>query len=94
MKNIYKYLSIFLIFSFLTQAVAKEIKIPQIVKSSIIKQYDGENIDFLSIKYIGNQKYKVIVKTEYGKDKIIINKKGKIFSISEYLEGLDPSGGC
>lgn len=94
MKNINKYLSVLLILLSLTQAIAKEIKIPKIIKSSIIKQYDGEDIDFLSIKKIGNTKFKVIIKTEYGKDKVIINKKGKILSISEYLEGLDPSGGC
>jgi len=94
MKNINKYLSILLILLSLTPVLASEIKIPQIVKSSIVKQYDGENIDFISIKKISGTKFKVIIKTEYGKDKVIVNKKGKIFSISEYLEGLDPSGGC
>ncbi len=94
MKIIHKYLSVFLILSFISILVAKEITIPQIMKSNIIKQYDGEEIEFLSIKKVSASKYSIIIQTEFGKDKVVINKKGKILSISEYLEGLDPSGGC
>ena len=94
MKILHKYLSVFLILSFISILVAKEITIPQIMKSNIIKQYDGEEIEFLSIKKISSSKYSIIIKTEFGKDKVVINSKGKILSISEYLEGLDPSGGC
>ncbi len=94
MKILHKYLSVFLILSFISILVAKEITIPQIMKSNIIKQYDGEEIEFLSIKKVSASKYSIIIQTEFGKDKVVINKKGKILSISEYLEGLDPSGGC
>ena len=92
-KLLNKYLIILLIISF-TTLVAQEIKLPQIAKSSIIKQYEGEEITISAIKKISSVKYSVIIKTEFGKDKVIVDKKGKIYSISEYLEGLDPSGGC
>jgi len=88
-----KFLTILLMISF-TTLTAQDIKLPQIVKSSIIKQYEGEEITILTIKKISSVKYSVIIKTELGKDKVIVDKKGKIYSISEYLEGLDPSGGC
>ncbi|WP_458700442.1 hypothetical protein ACKGJI_11405 [Sulfurospirillum sp. 1307] len=91
MKFINKFLSFILIISL---TIASDIKIPQTIKSSILKQYEGEDIKFLSIKKIGSVKFRVIIQTEYGKDKVIINKKGKIFSISEYLNDLEPTGGC
>jgi len=92
-KLLNKYLVALLLLSF-TVLTAQDIKLPQIVKSSIIKQYEGEEITILTIKKISSSKYSVIIKTEFGKDKVIVDKKGKIYSISEYLEGLDPSGGC
>jgi len=88
-----KYLLIFLLGLSILFAVDK-VEIPPVVKSSIVKQYDGKEIQFLFIKNIGGTKYQVIIKIDDRKEKVIIDNKGKIFSISDYLNDIEPSGGC
>ncbi len=83
-----------LVFVFSTSAYAFDYaKLPEIVKTNITKQYSGEKIKILSVKKMG-KKFRVIIKTEDGKDKVIVTKKGKILSISDYLEGMEATGGC
>ncbi len=67
--------------------------LPQVIRTNIAKQYDGENIKILSVRKMG-KKFRIIIQTESGKDKVVVNKKGKILSISEYLKDLEPTGGC
>ncbi|MFK5881807.1 MAG: hypothetical protein QM482_06300 [Sulfurospirillum sp.] len=67
--------------------------LPEIVKTNIAKQYEGEDIKILSVRKMG-AKFRIIIKTESGKDKVVVTKKGKILSISDYLAGMEPSGGC
>jgi protein-disulfide isomerase len=93
-----RFISIFILTTLLigsSALLAKDnIQVPSVIKSSIIKQYGQAKIKILSIKKIKSKKYQVIVKTDTGKDKVIITKKGKILSISDYLVGMEPSGGC
>ena len=67
--------------------------LPQIVKDNIVKQYDGENIKIISVRKMG-KRFRIIIQTESGKDKVVVSKKGKILSISEYLADMEPTGGC
>jgi hypothetical protein len=79
---------------FTTSAFAYDYaSLPEIVKTNITKQYEGENIKILSVRKMGT-KFRIIVKTESGKDKVVVTKKGKIMSISDYLKGMEASGGC
>ncbi len=93
-----KFINIFLLITLLissnTLCAKDNIQIPPIIKSSIIKQYGETKIKFLSIKKVNSKEYQVILKTDTGKDKVIITKKGEIISISDYLVGMEPSGGC
>jgi len=67
--------------------------LPQVVKTNIAKQYEGEDIKIISVRKTG-KRYRIIIQTESGKDKVVVNKKGKIISISEYLGDIEPTGGC
>ncbi len=93
-KDTIKGLILVLVFVFSTSAYAFDYaKLPEIVKTNITKQYSGEEIKILSVKKMG-KKFRIIIKTEDGKDKVIVTKKGKILSISDYLEGMEATGGC
>ncbi len=81
------------LFSFWPVYALDKSKLPPVVKQSIIKQYGKIDIKILSVKKNAG-KFVIIVKTKEGKDKVVITKKGKILSISDYLEGMEPTGGC
>ncbi len=95
MKNFFiKCLSFIVLFVFTNSAFALDFSLlPEIVKTNITKQYNGKDIKILSIKSKG-LRYTIIIKTKSGKDKVVVTKKGKILSISEYLKGMEPTGGC
>jgi len=94
LKSLLRYFVLLVMLLFSTSVFALDYsKLPEIVKINIEKQYNGEEIQIISVKKEG-YKFIVIIQTEFGKDKVVVNKKGKILSISDYLEGLEPSGGC
>ncbi len=95
MKNVFiKFLVFIVLFVFTSSAFALDYaSLPEVVKTNISKQYSGENIKILSVRKMGT-KYRIIIKTESGKDKVVVNKRGKILSISDYLQGMEASGGC
>ena len=92
-----KYIKHFMFISmliFTTSAFAYDYaSLPEIVKTNIAKQYEGEDIKVLSVRKMG-KKFRIIIKTESGKDKVVVTKKGKILSITDYLKGMEASGGC
>ncbi len=89
-----KCFSFIVLFVFTNSAFALDYSsLPEIVKTNITKQYSGEDIKILSVKRKGSR-YTIIIKTESGKDKVVVTRKGKILSISEYLKGMEPTGGC
>ncbi len=89
-----KCFSFIVLFVFTNSAFALDYSsLPEIVKTNITKQYSGEDIKILSVKRKGSR-YAIIIKTESGKDKVVVTRKGKILSISEYLKGMEPTGGC
>jgi len=93
LKYIKHFILIFMLI-FTTSAFAFDYaKLPEIVKTNIAKQYKGEKTKVLSVKKKGS-KFRIIIKTQSGKDKVIVTKKGKILSISDYLKGMEASGGC
>jgi len=93
-KIFIKYLVFIVLLVFTNSAFAQDYSsLPEIVKTNIAKQYSGEDIKVLSVKTEG-AKYTIIIKTESGKDKVVVTRKGKILSISEYLKGMEPTGGC
>ncbi len=93
-KNSIKCLVLIVLLVFTSSAFAFDYaSLPGIVKTNIAKQYKGEDIKILSVKKMG-AKYRIIIKTESGKDKVLVNKRGKILSISDYLQGMEASGGC
>jgi len=93
-RDVSKGLILVLVFVFSTSVFAFDYaKLPEIVKTNITKQYSSENIKILSVKKMG-KKFRIIIKTEDGKDKVIVTKKGKILSISDYLKGMEATGGC
>jgi len=82
------------LFIFTTSSFALDYaKLPEIVKTNITKQYKGKKIKVISVKSMGS-KFRIIIKTQSGKDKVVVTKKGKILSISDYLKGMEASGGC
>ncbi len=95
MKNVFiRFLVFIVLLVFTTSAFAYDYaKLPEIVKTNVAKQYAGEDIKVLSVRKIGS-KFRIIIKTESGKDEVIVNKRGKILSISDYLKGMEASGGC
>ena len=95
MKNAFiKFLVFIVLLVFTSSAFALDYaSLPEVVKTNISKQYSGENIKILSVRKMG-AKYRIIIKTESGKDKVVVNKRGKILSISDYLQGMEASGGC
>ncbi len=68
-------------------------ELPQAVQASVSQQYNGQDIKVLSVKAV-NGSYVLIIKTATGTDKVTVNGDGKITAISEYLQGIEPSGGC
>ena len=68
-------------------------KLPELIQKSLHKYYKNQNIQVLSVKR-KNSKYTIIIQNDSGKDKVIVTKKGKILSISDYLGDMQPSGGC
>jgi hypothetical protein len=89
-----KNITFILLFIFATSAFAYDYaSLPEIVKTNITKQYEGENIKVLSVRKMG-KKFRIIIKTESGKDKVVVTEQGKILSISDYLKGMEASGGC
>ncbi len=89
-----KHLIVILFLVFTTFAFAFDYsKVPEIVKTNITKQYAGTQIKILSVSKVG-AKFIIIIKTESGKDKVVVNKNGKILSISDYLNEMEASGGC
>ncbi len=90
----FKSIILIFLFIFTTSAFAYDYaKLPEIVKTNVAKQYAGEDIKVLSVRKMGT-KFRIIIKTESGKDKVVVTKKGKILSISDYLKGMEASGGC
>ena len=68
-------------------------KLPQGVQDSIHKYYENQKIKVISIIRKA-EKYTLIIKTKLGKDKVVVTNKGKILNISEYLIGIEATGGC
>lgn len=68
-------------------------KLPKPIQKSLHKYYKSQNIKVLSVKRKSG-KYTIIIQQDSGKDKVIVTKKGKILSISDYLGDMQPSGGC
>ena len=68
-------------------------KLPESVQKSLHKYYKDRKIKVLSVK-IENDKYIIIIRQDSSKDKVVVTKKGKILSISDYLVGIQPTGGC
>jgi len=65
-----------------------------LTKISEIQNVVKDNKNFLEIIAVLSAYTKKELGFMYELSKVVINSKGKILSISEYLEGLDPSGGC
>ena len=68
-------------------------KLPQGVQDSIHNYYKNQKIKVMSITR-KETKYTLIIKTKSGKDKVVVTNKGKILNISEYLIGIETTGGC
>ncbi len=94
MSKLLKFLIIFCLLIFSTSAFAYDYsKLPKIVKTNVEKYYDGQDIKVISVRKMG-AKFRIIIQTDSGKDKVVVNKKGKILNISEYLKGMEATGGC
>ncbi|NOX16042.1 MAG: hypothetical protein GXP61_08470 [Epsilonproteobacteria bacterium] len=93
-KIFLKYLIIFFLLVFSTSAFAYDYsKLPQIVKTNIEQYYKNQDIKVISVRKMGI-KFRIIIKTESSKDKVMVDKKGKILSVSEYLKAMEATGGC
>ncbi len=68
-------------------------KLPGPIQKSLHKYYKSQKITVVSVKRKSG-KYTIIIQYDSGKDKVIVTKKGKILSISDYLGDMQPSGGC
>ncbi len=95
LKDFMKKIFIILFLMSLNSVFAKELSIPKIIKSSIMKQYKNKKISFISIKKLKTGKYLVKIKFNQEHDKVTIDKKGKIYSIVNDLSFSDNVGnGC
>jgi len=90
----YKSLAIALFLFWGSSAFAMDYsELPQAVQASVSRQYHGQAIKVLSVKKV-NDSFVLIIKTPSGTDKVTVNGDGKITAISDYLQGIEPSGGC
>ena len=94
LQRLIKYLTVTLFFIVATSLFAQNNPpLPDRIKTKIEKYYGSETIKIISIKK-ANSGFTIIIKTHSGRDKVVVDQKGNIISIAEYLEDVEPSGGC